>query len=130
MYERDHLHAKAIKYGDPILMNNYRKLRNRITSEIEKKQFEHFSKMNNECKPNPQKIWEELKSVLPDKINFKSIQKNLTADTFNRYFVEGPLNLNLTITGHFYAPWYNTYPFIAIYELKLLPSGNAISWPN
>ena len=42
MYERDHLHAKAIKYGDPILMNNYRKLRNRITSEIEKKKYEHF----------------------------------------------------------------------------------------
>ena len=94
MYERDHLHAKAIKYDDPILMNNYRKLRNRITSEIEKKKFEHFSDMNNECKHNPRKIWEELKSVLPDKINFKSIPKNLNADTFNKYFVEAPQNLN------------------------------------
>ena len=43
MYERDHLHAKAIKYDDPILMNNYRKLRNRITSEIEKKKFAYSS---------------------------------------------------------------------------------------
>ena len=43
MYERGHLHAKAIKYDDPILMNNYRKLRNMITSEIEKKNIEHWS---------------------------------------------------------------------------------------
>ena len=94
MYERDHLHARAVKYGDPILMDSYRKLRNRITSEIEKKKFEHFSNMNNVCKRNPRKIWEELKSVLPDKINFKSIPKNLNADTFNKYFVDAPQILN------------------------------------
>ena len=75
MYERDHLHTKAIKYDDPVLMNNYRKFRNRITSEIEKKKVEHFSNMNDECKHNPRKIWEELKSVLPDKINFKQSQR-------------------------------------------------------
>ena len=46
-------------------------------------------------KHNPRKIWEELKSVLPVKINFKSIPKNLNADTFNKYFVEAPQNLNL-----------------------------------
>ena len=46
-------------------------------------------------KHNPRKIWEELKSVLPVKINFKSIPKNLNADTFNKYFVEAPQNLDL-----------------------------------
>ena len=40
---KGHLHAKAIKYDDPILMNNYRKLRNMITSEIEKKNIEHWT---------------------------------------------------------------------------------------
>ena len=39
------------------------------------------------------KYGKNQKSVLPDKINFKSIPKNLNADTFNIYFVEAPLNL-------------------------------------
>ena len=70
MYGRDHLYAKVIGYDYLILMNSYKKLCNRITSEIEKKKVEHFSNMHNKCKRNPRKIWKELKSVLPDKIDF------------------------------------------------------------
>ena len=34
MYERDTTHERAIRSGDPVLMDHYRKLRNNVTEMI------------------------------------------------------------------------------------------------
>ena len=55
--------------------------------------IEHFTRIEQSCKSNPKKFWQEIKTVIP-KLNTKSIPKSLTANEFNAYFTQVPQRVN------------------------------------
>ena len=89
MYERDAKHNDAIRTNDPRAMNDYRRLRNRITSDIKIAKNTYFDNVHETCRSNPRRFWSELKTLIP-KINFRSIPKSLGAEDFNLYFKSVP----------------------------------------
>ena len=70
-------------------MDNYRKLRNKVTAEVKKfKKMYYVNKLQN-TEGNPAQAWKTLKTILPNKGTSNSIQSSdekLTANTFNNFF--------------------------------------------
>ena len=56
MYQRDNVHAKAIQKNDPLLWQNYRKLRNKVTCVIKERKDVYFSDINVLCRNNPKRM--------------------------------------------------------------------------
>ena len=93
MYERDKIHERATRNGDPVLMVHYRKLRNNVTEMIKQNKKKYFQNVNNTSRSNPRKFWSELTSVIP-KINERSIPRTMTANDFNIFFTSVPDKLS------------------------------------
>ena len=86
MYERDKIHERAIRSGDPVLMDQYRKLRNNVTGMIKQNKRKYFQDIDNTSRSNPRKFWSELTISIIPKINKRSIPKTMTANEFNIFF--------------------------------------------
>ena len=90
MRKRDKIKKKACKLKDEKLMCVYRKLRNKVSSEIAKAKKKYYSDKLAECN-NSKNTWKTLKSIIPDKKGDSSIAVNSdntlkTADSFNNFF--------------------------------------------
>ena len=103
MKKRDKLKRKANKLKDSKLMEEYRKLRNKITTEIRKAKKKYYSEKFANLKANPKQTWKTLKSIIPNK---KSVESTISlnrgndgetsldiSNAFNTFFAEVGSNL-------------------------------------
>ena len=63
MYQRDNVHANAIQKSDPLLWQQYRELRNKVTCVIKVRKNAYFSDMNVLCRDDPKRMWSEIKKT-------------------------------------------------------------------
>ena len=77
MYKRDFLHDKAIKTGDSDIWANYKKMRNLVNRTIKKNIISYYENIINKSQKNSKTFWKELGKIVPSKINFESIPKEL-----------------------------------------------------
>jgi hypothetical protein len=89
---RDVLHVKATKKGKNSnegrdLWDQYKKLRNQITSEIRKGKQNYYKGIMDIHKKDHKKFWREISKLMPSKINAASIPNNLSAVDFNIYIL-------------------------------------------
>ena len=84
MKERDKGKKLAWKNKDKYMMDNYRKLRNKVTAEVKQiKKMYYVNKLQN-TEGNPAQAWKTLQTILPNKGTSNSIQSSdekLTANT-------------------------------------------------
>ena len=64
MYDRDHVHAKAMKTKDDSLYNYYRSLRNHVTKVIQENKSKYYKEINSLCANDPKKMWSEIKRLV------------------------------------------------------------------
>ena len=86
MYKRDNLQTKASKTKSIPLWNEYKKLRNDITTKIESSKQDYFEDTFTKLKNDPRKLWKEIKKVFPDKKSSRSTITNISNDSFNTTF--------------------------------------------
>ena len=67
MYERDHADAKATQGNDSKLWQDYRNLRNKVTSIIKERKNAYFNYIYALGRDNPKKMWSEIKRLVPGK---------------------------------------------------------------
>ena len=67
MYERDYVHAKATQSNDSKLWQDYRYLRNKVTCIIKERKNAYFNGIHTLCRNDPQKMWSEIKRLVPGK---------------------------------------------------------------
>ena len=110
MVERDALKEEATKTGDPILMDEYRQLRNWIKDNISKEKTAYYHNKFNDEQINTRKAWNivnnmlgQTKSKSPSKIKvndrFITNPKGL-AEAFNFIFQEKIKKLRQNTDGH------------------------------
>jgi exonuclease III len=87
MYRRDYLHKKAVQYSDNKLWNDYRTLRNNITSLISRYKKQYYSTRIHEAEGDIGLMWNTIKDALAasGNTNHNPISE-LSADDFNTYF--------------------------------------------
>jgi exonuclease III len=86
MYKRDYLHRKALANNDKSLWDEYKQIRNHITSFIKKAKYAHYDTLIENSRSKPKYFWKELSKLVPNKFNNTSIPKNMSAKDFNTYF--------------------------------------------
>ena len=64
MYQRDYVHKQAVKYNSENLMEEYRVLRNKVTSEIKKAQTSYYKSTIEENNGNNKCMWRTVKHLL------------------------------------------------------------------
>ena len=94
MYERDHVHAKAMKTKDDSLYNHYRSLRNHVTKVIQENKSKYYKEINSLCANDPKKMWSEIKRLVSSKCTPNVINCDISPDRFNRHFVNITKNQN------------------------------------
>ena len=94
MYERDHVHAKAIKTKDNSLYNHYRSLRNHVTKVIQENKLKYYKDINPLYASDPKKMWSEIKRLVSSKRTPNVINCDISPDRFNRLFVNITKNQN------------------------------------
>ena len=90
IYEREYLHRKSLKEGNPSrkdeLWSDYKRKRNLVTKTIKKAKLDFYSKVTNECHNNPKKLWSHIREALPKQT--KHNINDISAEKFNEYFSE------------------------------------------
>ena len=102
MYERDHVHAKAMKTKDDSLNNHYRSLRNHVTKVIQENKLKYYKEINSLCVSDPKKMWSELKRLVSSKRTPNVINSDISPDRFNRHFVNITNNQNRNVINEPY----------------------------
>jgi hypothetical protein len=92
MYERDHIHKKAVSCKDDELWNQYKLLRNEVTSLIRNKKKEYYVDKLESSKTSKE-MWNIMNSIVPNKKNGNTIPPEMDANKFNKYFSEIGLTL-------------------------------------
>ena len=85
MYERNHLHAKATQGNDSKLWQDYRNLRNQVTSIIKERKNANFNDIYALGRDDPQKMWSEIKRLVPGKNKHSHITCDISANDFNHH---------------------------------------------
>ena len=85
MYKRDYIHRKAIRDQCPVMWDEYKTLRNKVTSLIKENKRKYFE--NELCKnsSNAKQFWKTV-NKLTGKCVYESAPKELSANAFNEYF--------------------------------------------
>ena len=86
MYERDHVHAKATQGNDSKLWQDYRNLRNKVTSIIKERKNAYFNYIYALGRDDPKKMWSEIKRLVPGKNKHSHITCDISANDFNHHF--------------------------------------------
>ena len=73
MNKCDKLKKKACQLKDEKLMGEYRKIRNKGTSEIEKAKKKYYSDKLSELNITSRNTWTTLKSIIPKKVTHPSL---------------------------------------------------------
>lgn len=93
MYKRDHIKSRAIVTKDPAVLNEYRRLRNVVTSRINAAKKAYY---NNELKINagkPNKIWTLINRLVKGHKNCDT-PNDIAPDEFNDYFANVGLHIS------------------------------------
>jgi hypothetical protein len=85
MYHRDHLKHKSIKLQDDQMWNDYKRVRNEVTTMVRKAKKSYYDTVIENCKGNSSKLWKVLNHVTASKAK-QSIPDGLVADDFNDFF--------------------------------------------
>jgi hypothetical protein len=75
MRKRDQMHKRARKSGSSVDWDEYKRLRNLVTSALRKKRRNYFSNKLNETRGNPKAFWDTLHLVYPGKSKLNVIEK-------------------------------------------------------
>ena len=75
MRKRDQMHKRARKSGSSVDWDEYKRLRNLVTSARRKKRRNYFSNKLNETSGNPKAFWDTLHLVYPRKGKQNVIEK-------------------------------------------------------
>jgi hypothetical protein len=95
MHLRDTTKKKADITGDHELLEEYKRLRNKVNRDIKKSQKASMEHLVVTRRKNPIKFWKDVTSIMPTKINTTSIPKNLSLDDINKYFATiGGITIN------------------------------------
>ena len=86
-YKRDHLHKLSTSTGNQELYQQYRYMRNHVTSLIKRSQSEYYQHELRKNKNNSKKMWGTLRHLINKRRNMY-IPPNLTAQQFNEYFIK------------------------------------------
>ena len=100
MKERDKAKKLAWKSKDKDMMDNYRKLRNKVTAEVKKMKKMYYINKLQHTEGNPAQAWKTLKTLVPNKGTSNSIHSSderITANNFNNLFVNVGKELSTTI---------------------------------
>ena len=82
MYERDHVKRKAVKHKCQTTWDQYRQLRNNVTSMIRKAKVQYLIQEGKACQGNPKAIWKFLNKVTGRK-GFTAAPSDISPDEFN-----------------------------------------------
>ncbi|CAB4043715.1 Hypothetical predicted protein, partial [Paramuricea clavata] len=75
MRKRHQMHKRARKSGSSVDWDEYKRLRNLVTSALRKKRRNYFSNKLNETRGNPKAFWDTLHLVYPGKSQQNVIEK-------------------------------------------------------
>ena len=75
MRKRDQMHKRERKSGSSVDWDEYKRLRNLVTSALRKKRRNYFSNKLNETSGNPKAFWDTLHLVYPGKSKQNVIEK-------------------------------------------------------
>ncbi len=104
MYERDNVHKKAVKTGDPLLFDQYKVLRNNISTSLDKAKKQHYEDEITKNKNDSRKMWKTLKTIIPSKSS-KSNKCDLTAQQLNEHFLNVGKNLSEKFGNDYDFTW-------------------------
>ena len=108
-YKRDHLHKNAIQLNDANIFNEYRSMRNQVTTMIKQAQREYYQNELQKSKNDSRKMWATLKHLTNKKRN-TFIPPDLTADQFNNYFIKIGQKLGAKFDKESLPDWHETIP--------------------
>ena len=95
MYKRDYAHKKAIRAtNNEVLWNEYRKLRNLVTSKINESKKSYLSEITPKLKTDSKAVWRELSRVTGNKKNDNKVPAFISNEKLNSFF--SSIGQNLT----------------------------------
>ena len=100
IHQRDYIHKQAIKNHDQTLFDQYRHLRNKVTSSVRQAKKEFYTSSITECKNDSKLMWKLLNNMIPKKCNSNNtVSSSLNPELFNKYFA----SIDERLTNHFDA---------------------------
>jgi hypothetical protein len=87
MYERDYIHKKAVASKNNDMWNQYKFLRNEVTSLVRQKKKEYFVTQLESSKTSKE-MWHVMSNIVPNKKKSNTIPPEMNADKFNKYFAD------------------------------------------
>ena len=98
IHQRDYIHKQAIKNHDQTLFDQYRHLRNKVTSSVRQAKKEFYTSSITECKNDSKLMWKLLNNMIPKKCNSNNtVSSSLNPELFNKYFA----SIGERLTNHF-----------------------------
>jgi hypothetical protein len=85
MHKRDHAHKKAVRSKNSADWDEYRVLRNRVTTEINNEKKNYFQTRFNQSNDDPKKLWKTINDVLCNK-HHDPPPREISANDFNEFF--------------------------------------------
>ena len=85
MYERDHLHKKAVRSKTSEDWIQYKHCRNIVTDLLRQQKCKYFEEEFRTVIKNPSKLWKKI-NMLTGKQQHDPPTKDITAQQFNEYF--------------------------------------------
>ena len=117
MYLRDHVHKKAWETKDESLLNQYKSLKNQVTSLIRSSKKQYFEvELLQEKTAND--VWKILRKVLPTKFSNISYNPKLSANSFCQYYSNIGHEIAKKFDSSSSFPWRGPD---SIYQFKLEP---------
>ena len=87
IHQRDYIHKQAIKNHDQTLFDQYRYLRNKVTSSVRQAKKKFYTSSITECKNDSKLMWKLLNNMIPKKCNSNNtVSSSLNPELFNKYF--------------------------------------------
>lgn len=110
MHKRDHAHKKAVRNKCSAHWDEYKVLKNRVTTEIRNEKKKYFQTRFNQNSSDPKKMWKSINDVLCNK-HHDPPPKDITANDFNQFFStigKDTIAANITVdTLNSEVPWKN-----------------------
>ena len=119
MYERDFAHKKAREsVSDDIRWNEYRHLRNLVTSLTTQSKKQYFADIKPQLNNNPKAVWKKLRRVVGSKKNENSIPTQLSNENLNLFFSTVGTNILNTLPDPGELIWNNP---ACLYKFEFAP---------
>ena len=93
MYKRDHVKTKAVRTGDPVLFEEYKRLRNHVNSSINNAKKTYYNKELQCNAGKPKKIWSLIRK-LTNSNKDNEAPEEISPNDFNDYFASVGQNVS------------------------------------